>query len=42
MSFDDVALKSDEELELAVNPNGDLEYPLKYAKHIESSRNRIN
>lgn len=31
MSFDDVAQKCDEELELAQNPNGDLEYPLKYA-----------
>lgn len=42
MSFDDVASKCDEELELAVNPTGDLEYPLKYAMLTESILSRSN
>lgn len=29
MSFDDAASKADEELELARNPNGELEYAIK-------------
>lgn len=29
MSFDDAASKADEELDLARNPNGELEYPIK-------------
>lgn len=36
MSFDDAASKCDEELELGVNPTGDLEYALKYVILIES------